>query len=141
WQTLLLTAGFCLPAVLFVSQAVPNWLSELHSNLLTASAHGGLNDPGPMSIGFHHPDAIINLQTLLGIFRDDPRFYVPATYLVSGLLLVLWSFATLRARVSRQRAWLGLAAITALSMLVTYHRQHDAKLLLLTIPACAMLWS
>jgi hypothetical protein len=26
-------------------------------------------------------------------------------------------------------------------MLVTYHRQHDAKLLLLTIPACALLWS
>jgi hypothetical protein len=26
-------------------------------------------------------------------------------------------------------------------MLITYHRPWDAKLLLLTIPACAMLWS
>jgi hypothetical protein len=26
-------------------------------------------------------------------------------------------------------------------MLVTYHRQHDAKLLLLTVPACALLWA
>jgi hypothetical protein len=26
-------------------------------------------------------------------------------------------------------------------MLPTYHLQHDAKILLLTIPACAMLWS
>jgi hypothetical protein len=26
-------------------------------------------------------------------------------------------------------------------MLVTYHRPWDAKLLLLTVPACAMLWS
>jgi hypothetical protein len=26
-------------------------------------------------------------------------------------------------------------------MLVTYHRPHDAKLLLLAVPACAMLWA
>jgi hypothetical protein len=26
-------------------------------------------------------------------------------------------------------------------MLVTYHRPYDAKLLLLTVPACAMLWA
>jgi hypothetical protein len=28
-----------------------------------------------------------------------------------------------------------------LTLLVTYHRPYDAKLLLLTVPACAMLWA
>jgi hypothetical protein len=37
--------------------------------------------------------------------------------------------------------WLALASIAAISMLPVYHRQYDAKLLLLTIPACVMLWA
>jgi hypothetical protein len=39
-------------------------------------------------------------------------------------------------------AWIALAAVAALSMLVTYHRSYDAKLLmLLSVPASAMLWA
>jgi hypothetical protein len=34
-----------------------------------------------------------------------------------------------------------LAAVAPLTLLVTYHRAYDAKILLLTIPACAMLWA
>jgi hypothetical protein len=34
-----------------------------------------------------------------------------------------------------------LAAIVPVTLLVTYHRPWDAKLLLLTIPACAILWA
>lgn len=140
-QTLIVTVVLSLPAFLWVSHVAPDWLPELRSNVQEASAHGGLNDPGPAAIGFHHPDNIIDLQAFLSVFRDDPRLYVPASYLVSGSLLLLWSFATLRSRFSRERAWLALAAIAALTMLITYHRQHDAKLLLLTVPACAMLWA
>ncbi len=36
--------------------------------------------------------------------------------------------------------WLALASISALSLLLVYHRSYDAKLLLLSIPACALLW-
>jgi hypothetical protein len=45
----------------------------------------------------------------------------------------------LRTRATPARAWLALASIAALSMLPVYHRQYDAKLLLLTVPACVML--
>ena len=38
-------------------------------------------------------------------------------------------------------SWFALAAIAAISMLPIHHRQHDAKLLLLTYPAGAILWS
>ena len=37
--------------------------------------------------------------------------------------------------------WLALAAIAALSMLPVSHHLYDTKLLLLTVPACAMLWA
>ena len=145
-QTLLVTAALCLPAVLWVTHIVPQWLTELRSNLQLASVRGGLNDPGPASLGFHHPDPIISLQAVLSVFHDDPRFYAPAAMLISAALLILWAIATLRTRVSAHRVspqgtWLALAVIAALTMLVTYHRQHDAKLLLLTIPACALLWA
>ena len=141
WQTLAVTIALCLPAVLWVSHIVPNWLPELRANLHLAGERGGLNDPGPAAIGFHHPDAIINLQAVISVFRDDPRIYVPVSLLVAGALVLLWMVVTLRSQPSQRNACLALAAISALTMLVTYHRQHDAKLLLLTIPACALLWS
>jgi hypothetical protein len=140
-QTLAVVIALGLPAVLWVSYAAPNWTQELHSNLLEASARGSLNDPGPASISFRSADKIIDLQSVVSVFRDDPSIYNPASYLLCGALLAVWSVSTLRSRLTPARALLALAAIAAFSMLPVYHRQHDAKLLLLTVPACAMLWA
>jgi hypothetical protein len=84
---------------------------------------------------------IVDFQTILSVFRDDPRFYDPATYIFLGLLILVWSLITARTRILPSTTWLALAAIAPLSLLPTYHRSHDAKILLLAIPACAMLWS
>ena len=84
---------------------------------------------------------LVNLQAIFSVFRDDPRFYNPASYLVCAPLLLIWGLVVLRSRPSRLRAWLALAAIAPLSMLPVYHHLYDAKLLLLTLPACAMLWA
>jgi hypothetical protein len=92
-------------------------------------------------MGAHTLGMIISLQTVVSVFRDDPRFYNPVTYLVCAPPLLLWAFVTLRSRFTPERAWLALAAIAALAMLPVYHRIYDAKLLLLTVPACAMLWA
>jgi hypothetical protein len=140
-QTLLIAAVLTLPAVLWVWHVSPNWMQELHSNVLAFSAHGGINDPGPASSGAHGLAMVISLQAVISVFRDDPRIYNPVSYLVCAPLLLAWGFATLRSRRTTERAWLALAAIAALSMLPIYHRQYDAKLLLLTVPACAMLWA
>lgn len=141
-QTLLLTAVLGLPGILWVSHVAPNWIQEWHSNILMASAHGGVNDPGPASVDPRaHYAILISLQTVMSVFRDDPRIYNPATYLICAPLLLVWVRTTLQKRSSPSDAWLALAAITALSMLPLYHRQHDAGLLLLTVPACSMLWS
>ncbi len=39
------------------------------------------------------------------------------------------------------RFWIALAFVSALSMLPVYHRHHDAKLLMLAIPGCALVWA
>lgn len=139
WQTLAVTIAICLPAVLWVTYVAPHWIPELQSNMLSYSAHGSTNDPGPASSGAHALTMMINLQTALSGFRDDPRFYNPATYFICGVLLLIWSSRTLRSTFSPKAALFAIAAIAPLTMLPVYHREPDAKLLLLTIPACAIL--
>jgi hypothetical protein len=140
-QTLALAAALGLPTVLCVTHFSPHWTSELQSTMSSAAAHGGPDDPGPASSGAHGIGMMINLQTLMSFFRDDPRFYNPSTYLVCGVLLLVWSFKTFRSRLTAASGWVALAVIAPLSLLPVYHRQGDAILLLLTVPACAMLWA
>jgi hypothetical protein len=140
-QTLLATVAISLPAVLWVWHVSPQWLAEWHANLAVFSVHGGINDPGPASTGGHGLAMVISLQSLLSVFWDDARIYNPVSYLVCAPLLIAWAFVTVRFRTTPSRAWLALASIAALSMLPVYHRQYDSKLLLLTVPACVMLWA
>jgi uncharacterized membrane protein (UPF0136 family) len=139
-ETLLATVAVSLPAALWVWNVAPNWMQEWRSNLLMFSAHGALNDPGLNSTGAHGVGMIVSLQEAVSALWDDPRVYNPVSYLICAPLLLVWAIVTLRSRPARREFWLGLAAIAALSMLPVYHRQMDTKLLLLTVPACAMLW-
>ncbi|MGA2886488.1 MAG: glycosyltransferase family 87 protein [Terracidiphilus sp.] len=140
-QTLMITAALGLSAFLWVSHVAPHWMQDWHSNLSVIAAPGGINEPGPASLTGRGPAMVIDLQAAISIFKDDPRFYNLVSYLVVGALLLAWSLRTFRSRISQRGAWLAMAAIVPISMLVTYHRPWDAKLLLLTVPACAMLWS
>jgi len=140
-QALVVAVVFALPSVLWVSHVSPHWMQELHTNLAATSARGDLRDPGPASISIRNPNMVIDLQTVISVFKDNPRFYNPVSYLICGTLLAAGAVRTLRSSFSPERAWIALAAIVPLTMLVTYHRPYDAKLLLLTVPACAMLWA
>ena len=55
--------------------------------------------------------------------------------------MLAWSIRTLRTRFTIPKAWLALAAATAFTLLITYHRPWDAKLVMLAIPPCSMLWA
>ena len=140
-QTLIATAVFCLPSVIWVWHLAPHWIQELQSTISGYAVHGGLSDPGPASTGGHGLGMLVDLRVIFSFFRDDPRFYNPASYVTSGLLILVWAFITLRSRPTPERTWLALAAISALTLLPFYHRQLDTVLLLLTVPACAMLWA
>ena len=127
-QSAALALGMTLIACLWVSHVAPHWLPELRSNLATISAAGGINEPGPRSIGVDSPDMIVDLQTVLSIFCDSPRIYNPATYGLCAILLCAWSMVVWRLRAAPRDAWIALAAVAALSMLITYHRSYDVKL-------------
>ena len=141
-QTLAVAVALCLPMVAWVSYLSPHWIHELHDNLQMAAAPGGqLNLGAVTDITGRGPSMRIDLQSAISLFWSDPRIYLPVSYAACGSLLVIWAFITLRRRVSPANAWLALAAIAPITILFTYHRPYDAKLLMLTIPACAMLWA
>lgn len=140
-QSLSITAVLGLTAYLWISHVAPHWMQEWRFNLWTIAQPGGINEPGPNSLTGRSSAMVIDLQAAISVFRNDPRIYNPVSYVVCGALLLAWAVRTLARSSSRLQVWVGLAAVTALTMLVTYHRPWDAKLLLLTIPACAMLWA
>jgi hypothetical protein len=140
-QSLCITLALGLAAFLWLAHVAPLWMHDWQSNLATISVPGGINEPGPSALTGRSAFMVIDLQAAISIFRDDPRIYNPASYLFCGALLLAWAARTLRSSSSPARAWIALAAIVPLTMLITYHRPWDAKLLMLTIPACAMLWA
>jgi Glycosyltransferase family 87 len=141
-QVALLAAVIAVPALLTAWHVSPQWPSELASNLASTSSHGDISDPGPDSISRKgSADVIIDLQTVLSLIRDDPHFYNPAVYLICGFLLVVWLITTIRSEQTTTSRYFALAALAPLSMLVSYHRPYDARLLLLAIPAVSILWS
>lgn len=141
-QAVALTALVVVAAVFWISPSAPEWSRELKANLANTSARGDISDPGPTSISRQgSADVIIDLQTVVSVFRDEPGFYNPAVYAVCGILLVFWGVQSARADLSPANHWFGLAVAAPLTMLFSYHRPYDAKLLLLAIPACCMLWA
>ena len=140
-QALLITFVLGVSALLWVSHVAPHWMQNWSANMANISGPSGLNNPGPGSVTGSTAGMVIDLQAAVAVFRDDPRIYNPISYAVCGAMLLLWTITTLRSRFSSSRAMFALAAIVPLTMLVTYHRPYDAKLLLLTIPACAMVWA
>jgi hypothetical protein len=140
WQTLAAAVALGAPALVWVWSIAPDWLREMRANLAWFAGPGGPCDPGPASAGSHGIDMLVNLQAVLSVFRDDARFYQPAAYGTCALLLLAWAYVALRSRPSPENAWIALASVSALSMLPFYHHVHDAKLILLAVPACVLLW-
>lgn len=142
-QALALAALLAIPGILWVAHAAPQWMPELHSNLVGISAYGGNCDPGPEGLTSKSGtmEVITDLQTLISVIHDSPNFYNAVTFLICGVIVLAWSMLTFRAGKSPQIAWIALAAIAPLTLLVTYHRAYDARLLLLAVPACAMIWA
>jgi hypothetical protein len=140
-QSLAIAAAVGICAAIWIAPIAPHWIGELRANLAALSVHGGPVDPGPMGASSRSFSPILGLQSVFSIFKDDPRFYNPASYVIGGGLILAWAIAAVRKRSSRQEALLALAAVSILTMLPVYHRADDAKLVLLAIPACAMLWA
>lgn len=155
-QTLAVTAVLGLCTAFWIANVSPHWLPEMHRNITYEVARGGIDDPGPTGAHQNTPAPVIDLQAAVSIFKDNASFYNGVSYLAIGALMLIWIVAVLRnhrpaAQTAQrqgssppaaiQRALFALAPVAALTLLPVYHRPYDAKLLLLTLPACAMLWA
>lgn len=138
FEIMAITIGFGILAILWVGHIAPHWLPEMESNLMTISGPGGINSPLPSSVGMQNADLIVDLQTVFALFVPDAGIANSLTYGICGILGAVWIVATVRSHDSKERVWFALATIVPLSLLVNYHRIHDAKLLLLTIPAISL---
>jgi hypothetical protein len=140
-QSLALLVALSLPYLLWVTQVAPQWLAELRTNMASFSGTGGIVDPGLTGMAGKNMDCIVQLQTAVSVFFENPRAWDLITYCVCAPLLLLWAYRTLKSRPTGPAIWIGLATAAPLTVLPTYHFQHDAKLLMIAIPACAMLWA
>ena len=141
-RTTAITFVLGLATVLWVYHVIPDWHSGFQANLQEINSRGGINDPGPTRVDPRgHGAAVISLQTVVSLVKNDPHIYNPVTYIICAPLLLLWAVTTFRSHFSKESAWLAIATITLLSMLPLYHRQHDSRLLLLLVPAMAILWA
>lgn len=138
-QTLAVSVVLGVCAVIWVEPASPHWVEELHNEIAMVSARGSAADPGPTGLDNRAFNPITSLQNALSVIKDDPHFYNPVSYAIGGGLILVWMVAVLRKRPSREGSLLALATISILTMLPVYHHAEDAKLLLLTIPGCAIL--
>jgi hypothetical protein len=142
FQALIVTAVLVVPAVLWASIVAPNWPQELRTNLQSGLAPGGINEPGPYSITGSNAGMVISLQAAISVLTNDPTRYNAVTYLICGAMLLVWALRTVRLdEPTESDIWLGLVPAVTLTLLITYHRSYDAKLLLIAIPACALLFS
>jgi hypothetical protein len=140
-QTLCTVAALSLPMLLWVSRVAPHWPAEIQTNVHALLAPGGIASPGLASSGAHGLAEIVSLQAVFSVFRDNSTFYNMASYLLCAPLLLIFAATAFRKRVTAQNAWLAMAVVSVLTMLPVYHRLYDARLFLLAVPACAMLWS
>lgn len=136
-QTLAGVAVVSLPTVLWVTRLSPHWAAELAANIAAFSGPGKMNDPR----GLHGACMMTNLQTFTSLIWTAPSIYNLVSGVICCSFLVLWAAVALHSRPSRENAWFALAAIAPFSLLPVYHRQYDGKLILLALPALAILWA
>ncbi len=139
-QVLAVTTALSCASVVWVLQDSPHWFSELQRNLGLTGYPGSINDPSPVMMAIPTVGSMVHLQTVFAVFWSASSIYNLLTYIVCGALIAIWAVTSIRGRLNPQDQWLALAAGAFLSLLPVYHRTHDAKLILVAVPACAMLY-
>lgn len=140
-QTLAVVGVIGLCSAIWIAPASPHWMQELHQNLAIVSANGGTSDPSLLGITSKNAGQIIDLQAAISVLQDNAHVYNLLSYAICGPLILVWLFAVVRKPPTSEGSLFALAAISVLSILPVYHRPYDAKILMLTLPACAMLWT
>lgn len=128
-------------AAIWIAPSSPHWIQELHANHVAVSRVGSTSDPAITGITSGKVGSILDLQAALSVWVKNPHTYNLISFLVVGVAIAVWLVPVLRRQRTQESHLLAIAAISVLTLLPVYHRPYDAKLLLLTVPACAMLWA
>jgi hypothetical protein len=127
----------CAGLILKLHPGSAAWTSTLGANLSATLSPGGSADPRPANVqSVGDP----NLQTLTSIFFTDARTFNLVAYAIFVILLLALIRVVLRAPADPEMHLLALAAMSVLSLTPVYHRFYDVRLLLLTIPAVAIVY-
>jgi hypothetical protein len=121
------------------------WVTELRATLAGSVAPGGIDDPSPAN-----PDSssMANLQVDASMlfpvgqkstFSESRHMANLIAWTVTAILIVGWFFGVSRARPTLENDLVAVAAVCCISLLPVYHRLYDTRLLLLTVPALALL--
>lgn len=145
-QALAAVGALVACGAVWIAPIAPRWVEEMGGNILGFS-HGQVAVFDPLVLSNYSPN--LSLRAAISIFSRNPYFYNSVSYAIGGGLILAWMVAVLRKRTKsegspqalREGTLLALAAISMLTLIAVYHRAYDAKLLLLAIPACAMLWA
>ena len=140
-QSLGLAAALGIASLLWIVPVSPHWLAEMRQNHAMVGDRGGNSDPGPSGPSAGAIGQIIDLQAALSVFRDEPSFYNPASAAMAALPIAIWLLALWRRQPLHGVDWLALAPAAVLVLLPVYHRNYDARLMLLLIPACGAVWA
>lgn len=140
-QTLGFFMAATLPFFLWTQHTSPHWLIEMRSNAAALLGPGGSYDLNPATVLSRGTLSFTNLQSVFALIRNDRLFYNAAAYAVGLVLLGIFIFVSTRVRCSGDANWIAVAFGAAFTLLSVYHRQYDARILLLTIPGCVTLWA
>ncbi len=130
---LLLSAGLLLS----LHHGSAGWASDLGANISASLKAGAINDPRPANVD---ATADTNLQAITSIFIADEREFNAAAYTVFLLLALALIMAVVRTNAGWEMNYLSVGALSALTLMPVYHRYYDARMLLITIPAVAIVY-
>ncbi len=129
---LLLSAGL----ILRMNPSSANWTSDISANI-SASMDSGFNNPRPAN---EQAVCNINLQAITSIFFADARKFNAAAWAVFLVLLAAGGAVILRVKADPEVNLLALGALAALTLTPVYHRFYDTRMLLISIPAVAIVY-
>jgi len=117
--------------------ASAHWVNDLHTNVVNSQKPGATNDPRPGNL---RDTGLINVQAITSVFIASEKGYNAAAYVIFGGLLLVWMIAMAKNDADLAGHYLAIAALSVISFLPVYHRDYDTVLLLLTIPAIAVIY-
>jgi hypothetical protein len=129
---LLVSAGL----ILKMRPSSANWTTDMSANI-SSTIESGFNGPRPENM-----QAICNtnLQAITAAFFADTWKFNDAAYAIFLILAAIFIVVVLRAKASPEVNMLSIGAMAALTLTPVYHRFYDTRMLIITVPAIAIVY-